>query len=85
MIVDIWMIPKKNPDTISRMIHDYRELNENMIKDHTPLPYQEDIIRSMIYTKFHDKIDISISFIQLGIYLKDSYKIIFKISFDIFE
>jgi hypothetical protein len=47
------MIPKKDPNAIVRIVHDYRQLNENRVKDHTPLSRQEDIIRPMAYARCH--------------------------------
>jgi len=34
-----WMIPKKDPAAMPRVVHDYCALNENTVKDHIPLPH----------------------------------------------
>jgi hypothetical protein len=39
-----WMIAKKDPKAMPRVVHDYRALNENTVKDHTPLPRQDVIM-----------------------------------------
>ena len=33
-----FLVPKKDPNTFPRVLHDYQSLNENTVKDHTPLP-----------------------------------------------
>ena len=32
-----WMIPKEDPDVMPQVVHDYRSVNANTVKDHTPL------------------------------------------------
>jgi len=40
-----------------RVVHDYRALNENTVKDHTPLPRQDLIIRQLAKAKYRGKLD----------------------------
>ena len=47
-----WMIPKKDPTAMPRVVHDYRALNENTVKDHTPLPRQDLIICQLAKAKY---------------------------------
>ena len=35
------LTPKKDPELFPRVVHDYRVLNENTVKDHTLLPRQD--------------------------------------------
>src|SRR5271155_1192582 len=46
-----FMVPKKNPKARPRTVHDYRMLNENTVKDHTPLPRQDEILESFVTAK----------------------------------
>jgi hypothetical protein len=42
----------------SRVVHDYRALNENTIKDNTPLPRQDAILERMVWAFIWRKIDL---------------------------
>ena len=79
------MVPKEDPDAMPRVLHDYRELNENTIKDHTSLPRQDVVIRSCAKGKFCGKIDFVSSYYQMGIDLQDIHKTDFKTLFVLFE
>jgi hypothetical protein len=81
MAAGAWMIPKKDPNAIPRVVHDYRQLNENTIKDHT----QEDIIRPMARAKIRGKMDMPMSYYQLGMHPEDSAKTAFKTPSGMFE
>ena len=53
------MVPKEtDPDGMPRVVHDYRALNAETVKDHTPLTRQEDIIESMARAVIRGKIDL---------------------------
>jgi len=45
------MIPKDDPASMPRVVHDYRSLNSKTIKDHTPLTRQDDIIERLAMAK----------------------------------
>jgi hypothetical protein len=48
-----------------RVVHDYRalnELNENTVKDHTPLPRQDAILERMVRAFIRGKIDLKDTF-----------------------
>ena len=85
MAAGTWMIPKKDSNAIPRVVHDYRQLNENTVKDHTPLPRQEDIIRPMARAKIRGKMDMPMSYYQLGMHEDDIHKTAFKTPFGMFE
>jgi hypothetical protein len=46
MSAGTWMVAKKDSNAFPRVVHDYRALNENTIKDHTPLPRQDEIMKA---------------------------------------
>jgi hypothetical protein len=52
------MTPKTDVTDDSRVVHDYRALNENTIKDNTPLPRQDAILERMVWAFIRRKIDL---------------------------
>ena len=50
-----FLVPKKDPNTFPRVVHDYQQLNENTVKDHTPLPQQETILKHAANALIHGK------------------------------
>ena len=45
------MTPRSNPMDDLRMVHDYRQLNDNTVKDHTPIPRQDETIEMIVRAK----------------------------------
>ena len=81
-----WMIPKKGrTDVMPRVVHDYRALNENTIKDHTPLPRQDQILCRIARAKLHGYIDLPDAYYQMHIHPDDVWKTAFKTPFGICE
>ena len=80
-----WMSPKKDVSAMPRVLHDYRALNASTVKDHTPLPRQDDILRSSVKGKFRGIIDLVTSYYQMGMDPNDVHKTAFKTSFGMFE
>ena len=80
-----WMISKKNPAAMPRVVHDYRALNENTVKDHTPLPHQDLIIHQIAKAKYRGKLDCPNSYYQMAIHPNDIHKTEFKTPFGLFE
>jgi hypothetical protein len=80
-----WMIPKKDPNAMPRVVHDYRALNENTVKDHTPLPRQDDILRHGCQGTIFAKFDLPMAYYQLGMEESDIHKTAFKTPFGMFE
>ncbi|HUI24325.1 MAG TPA: reverse transcriptase family protein, partial [Nitrososphaerales archaeon] len=80
-----WMIPKKDPSAMPRVMHDYRALNENTVKDHTPLPRQDLIIRQLAKAKYRRKLDCPNSYYQMAMHPDDVHKTAFKTPFGLFE
>ena len=86
MTTDTWMISKiKDLTVISRVIHDYRIFNENIVKDHIPLPRQDQILHRLGLIKILGFLDYPIVFYQIYMEEDSIHTIVFKISFGIFE
>ena len=86
MAAGTWMIPKpKDLTAMPRVVHDYRMLNENTVKDHTPLPRQDQILRRLCLAKILGFLDCPTAFYQIYMEEDSIRTIVFKISFDIFE
>jgi len=79
------MVPKKDPSTIPRVVHDYRALNENTVKDLTPLLCQDLIIRQLAKAKYCRKLDCPNSYYQMAMHPDDVHKTAFKTPFGLFE
>jgi hypothetical protein len=80
-----FMVPKKDPKARPRTVHDYRMLNENTVKDHTPLPHQDEILESFVTAKVRGKIDMPESYYQTGMFPKDIYKTAIKTPWGLYE
>ena len=80
-----WMIPKKDHTAMPRIVHDYRALNENTIKDHTPLPRQDLIIRQLAKAKYRGKLDCPNSYYQMAMHPDDVHKTAFNTPFGLFQ
>ena len=80
-----WMIPKKDPAAMPRVVHDYHALNENTVKDHTPLPRQDLIIRQLAKAQYRGKLDCPNSYYQMAMHPDDIHKTAFKTPFGLFE
>jgi hypothetical protein len=68
-----------------RVIHDYRILNENMVKDHTPLPRQDQILRRLYQASILGFMDYPTVFYQIYMEEDSIHTTAFKTSFGIFE
>ena len=79
------MIPKKDPDAMLRVVHDYRKLNENTVKDHTPLTRQDEMIEVMARATVRGIIDLPNAYYQTSIAEEDRHKTAFKIPFGMYE
>jgi hypothetical protein len=81
------IVPKSSdPDGMPRVVHDYRALNAETIKDHTPLMRQEDILESMARAaKVRGKIDLVCAYYQILMEIADIHKTAFKTLFGMYE
>ena len=83
--INIIIIFKKNSTADSRVIHDYRKFNERIIKNHTSLSHQDEILKLFINVIICEKIDLINAYYQILIYADDIYKTAFKTSFELYE
>jgi len=79
------LISKKDPSAPPRVVHDYRAINDNTIKDHTPLPRQDDIIRQGTRGWVLAKMDLPMAYYQGLMEETDIDKTAFKTPFGLFE
>ena len=80
-----WMIPKEDPNVMPRVVHDYRAVNGNTVKDHTPLTRQDDIIEKLANAVVRGKIDLICAYYQILMEEADIHKIAFKTPFGLYE
>jgi hypothetical protein len=86
MTTGTWMIPKpKDLIAIPCMIYDYRILNENTVKDHIPLPHQDQILYRLYQSLILGFLDYPTVFYQIYIEEDSIRAMVFKTPFDIFE
>ena len=75
-----------NPaDGMPRVVHDYRALNTETVKDHTPLMRQEDILDCMAHALVRGKIDLVCAYYQILMEIADIHKTAFKTLFGMYE
>jgi hypothetical protein len=86
MTTGTWMISKpKDLIIMSRVVYDYRILNENTVKDHIPLPRQDQILHRLYQTLILGFLDCPTVFYQIYMEEDSIHTMVFKISFGIFE
>jgi len=79
------MTPRSDPTDDPRMVHDYRQLNDNTVKDHTPIPRQDETIEMIARAKVRGKIDLPDAYYQIWMFPDDIHKTAFKTPFGLFE
>ena len=80
-----FLTPKKNPNVDPRVVHDYRALNEKTVKDHTPLPRQDEILELLVRAVVRGKIDLVNAFYQIRMEPDDIHKTAIKTPFGLYE
>ena len=90
MSAGTWMVPKNNktrndPTAKRRVVHDFRALNDNTIKDYTPLPRQDEIMTQASKGKIRGKIDLLSAYYQMAMHPDDIHKTAFKTPFGMYE
>jgi hypothetical protein len=86
MTTGTWMIPKpKDLTAIPRVVYDYRMFNENTVKDHIPLPRQDQILYHLYQAVILGFLDYPTAFYQMYMEEDSIPTTAFKILFDIFE
>ena len=59
-----FLVTKKDPNALPRMVIDYRTLNANVVRDRTPLPRADDVLDMCLAAKFWGILDMTNSFFQ---------------------
>ena len=86
MAAGTWMILKaKDLIAMPRIVYDYRMLNENTVKDHTPLPRQDQILRRLCLAVVLGFLDCPTAFYQMYIEEDSIHATAFKMLFSMFE
>jgi len=81
-----WIILKKGQmDVMLRVVHDYQALNDNTIKDHTPVLRQDLILQKIAQAIVLGYINLPDAYYQINVHLKDIWKTAFKMPFGMFE
>ena len=65
---------KKDPNAFPRVVHDYRALNENTVKDHTPLPRQDQILECGARATVRGQVDLVSGYYQHWVHKNDRHK-----------
>ena len=79
------MVRKKDPAVKPRTVHDYRKLNENTVKDHTPILRQDEILEPFAGAKVRQKINMPELHYQTWMFPKDIHKTAIKTLWGLFE
>ena len=79
------MIFKRDLTMNPHIVHDYRELNERTVKDHTPLPWQDEILELLVKAVVRGKIDLVNAYYQILMHSDDVHKTAFKTPFELYE
>jgi RNase H-like domain found in reverse transcriptase/Reverse transcriptase (RNA-dependent DNA polymerase)/Integrase zinc binding domain/Chromo (CHRromatin Organisation MOdifier) domain/Retrotransposon gag protein/Integrase core domain len=81
----LFTVPKKDTSAFPRVVADYRAVNENTIKDHTPLPRADEILEPMIKAKVRGKIDIVSAYSRMFVNEADIHKTAIKTPWGLYE
>ena len=66
-----FLIPKADTTALPRWVNDYRQLNENTVPDHYPLPRVQDILGDCARGSIWAKIDMTNAFFQTRVHPDD--------------
>jgi len=80
-----FLVPKSDPTILLRWVNDYCKLNENTVRDRTPLPRIETILANVGWGKIFGKIDITNSFFQTLVHLDDVHLTAVNTPFSMYE
>ena len=85
ILAGMFLVPKKNPNVDPHVVHDYRALNEKTVKDHMPLPRQDEILELLVRAVVRGKIDLVNAFYQILMEPGDIHKTAIKTPFGLYE
>lgn len=80
-----FIIPKKDLAADPRWVNDYRSLNDNTIKDRTPLPIPDEVLADAAHAQVWGKIDLTNAFFQTPLAEEDIEKTAIKTPWGLFE
>ena len=80
-----FVIPKKDPNAEPRWVNDYRALNDNTVKDRTPLPKPDEVLSEAARARYWGKIDLTNAFFQTPLAEEDVAKTAVKTPWGLFE
>ena len=80
-----FVIPKKDPNAEPRWVNDYRGLNDNTIKDRTPLPKPDEVLSDAARARYWGKIDLTSAFFQTPLAEEDIEKTAIKTPWGLFD
>src|SRR5436309_14095263 len=83
--IGIFMIFKKILTVDLRVVHDYRELNERTVKNHTSLSHQNEILKLLVRAVVREKINLINAYYQILMHSDDVHKTAFKTPFELYE
>ena len=79
------ILKSKDLTVMPRVVHDYRMLNENTVKDHTPLLRQDQILRRLCQSLVLEFLNCFTAFYQMCIKEDSIRATAFKTPFGMFE
>ncbi|GAA5993032.1 hypothetical protein JCM11641_000854 [Rhodosporidiobolus odoratus] len=80
-----FVVPKKDPTADPRWVNDYRRINDNTVKDRTPLPLPDIVLADAALAKVWGKIDMTNAFFQTPMAEEDIPKTAIKTPWGLFE
>ena len=80
-----FVIPKKDPGADPRWVNNYCVLNDNTVKDRTPLPKPDEILSEAAQARIWGKIDLTNAFFQTPVAEEDIEKTAIKTPWGLFE
>lgn len=80
-----FVIPKRDPSAEPRWVNDYRALNDNTVKDRTPLPKPDEVLSEAARARYWGKIDLTNAFFQTPLADEDVEKTAIKTPWGLFE
>lgn len=63
-----FLVPKPDPTVLPRWVNDYRKMNENTVRNQTPLPRIDEILADCAGAKYYAKMDATNSFFQTRVH-----------------
>jgi len=81
----MFCVPKPGKPDEPHFVTDFRQWNENTVRDNYPLPNMTHILNDIARAKYRSLIDLKDAFFQIWIYPDDEWKTAFKTPFGMFN